>query len=284
MSTTPSAEGRVGGGIIARYPLAAFYVLAYVISWLIWSPGVAAGLGLLELDLSGSLLTALGALGPALAALIVSALTGGAQSVADLIRRTFRWRVKFQWILIAVLGPLATIGVGALVVRLGGAWPDLNARSVFPNLGWFATWLVFLLMALGEEPGWRGFALPRLQARHSAFLSTLILTAIWLGWHLPTYWFYPTAVEAVAQFGPVALVLNFVILLAQAILYTWMLNGSKGSVLMVVLLHAGFNLATTGSGTAVGGIALLVFVVAAVIVVIVVKPANLARGGKYTVP
>jgi hypothetical protein len=75
-----------------------------------------------------------------------------------------------------------------------------------------------------------------------------------------------------------------VILLAQAILYTWMLNSSKGSVLMVVLLHAGFNLATTGSGTAVGGIALLVFIVAAVVVGIVARPAKLARGGKYTIP
>jgi membrane protease YdiL (CAAX protease family) len=284
MSTTPSAEGHIGRGIIARYPLAAFYVLAYVISWLIWSPGVAAALGLLDLQPSGSLLTALGTVGPALAALIVAAVTGGAEGVVDLFRRTVRWRVKFQWILIAVLGPLAAIGVGALVVRLGGAWPDLNARAVFPNLGWGAAWLVFLGMALGEEPGWRGFALPRLQARHSAFLSTLILTAIWLGWHLPTYWFYPTAVEAVAQFGPVAVVLNFVILLAQALLYAWMLNSSKGSVLMVVLLHAGFNLATTGSGTEVGGIALLVFVVVAVIVVIVAKPANLARGGKQSIP
>jgi membrane protease YdiL (CAAX protease family) len=216
--------------------------------------------------------------------LIVAAVTGGAKGVVDLVRRTVRWRVKFQWILIAVLGPLAAIGVGALVVRLGGAWPDLNARAVFPNLGWGAAWLVFLGMALSEEPGWRGFALPRLQARHSAFLSTLILTAIWLGLHLPTYWFYPTAVEAVAQFGPVAVVLNFMILLAQALLYAWMLNSSKGSVLMVVLLHAGFNLATTGSGTEVGGIALLVFVVVAVIVVIVAKPANLARGGKQSIP
>jgi membrane protease YdiL (CAAX protease family) len=284
MSTAPNAEDRTGKGLIARRPLAVFFVLAYVISWLIWSPGVAAALGLLDLQLSGSLLTALGTVGPALAALIVTAVTGGADGVKDLVRRTVRWRVKWQWILLAGLGPLAAIGVGALVVRLGGAWPDLSARSVFPNLGWFATWLVFLGMALGEEPGWRGFALPRLQARHSAFLSTLILTAIWLGWHLPTYWFYPTAVEAVAQFGPVAVVLNFVILLAQALLYAWMLNSSKGSVLMVVLLHAGFNLATTGSGTEVGGIALLVFVVVAVIVVIVAKPANLARGGKQSIP
>ena len=142
MSTTPSDESPTGKGVIARYPLAAFYVLAYLFSWLIWSPGVAAALGLLDLQLSGSLLTALGTVGPALAALIVTGATGGADSVKGLVRRTFRWRVKFQWILLALLGPLAAIGVGALVVRLGGAWPDLNARSVFPNLGWFATWLV----------------------------------------------------------------------------------------------------------------------------------------------
>ena len=284
MSTKPSTEGRTGRNIIERYPLVAFYVLAYVLSWLIWSPGVAAALGLLDLQLSGSLLTALGTIGPALAALIVTGVAGGSESIKELVRRTFCWRVKVQWILLALLGPLAAIGVGALVVRLDGAWPDLNARVVFPNLGWGAAWLVFLGMALGEEPGWRGFALPRLQARHSAFLSTLILTAIWLGWHLPTYWFYPTAVEAVAQFGPVALVLNFVILLVQAILYTWMLNSSKGSLLMVVLLHAGFNLATTGSGTEVSGIALLVFVVAAVVVAIVARPANLSRSTKETIP
>jgi membrane protease YdiL (CAAX protease family) len=258
--------------LIKQHSLVAYFVLAFAISWLIWIPGGAAALGLLDFQLSGSLLTAIGTVGPALAAFIVTGVTGGADGPKELIGRTFQLRVGIRWILIAVLGPIVFIVLGAVILRLtGNAWSDFGQRSVFPDLGVGAVWFIFLLMAIGEEPGWRGFALPRLQARRSALSSTLILTVVWWLWHLPVFLFYPVGVDAVRQFGVFGLIPFFVTLLVQAIMYAWVYNKSRGSILVAALLHAGFNAGSSGSGSEIAPIFLGLFFVTAIIVAIATR-------------
>jgi membrane protease YdiL (CAAX protease family) len=94
--------------------------------------------------------------------------------------------------------------------------------------------------ALGEEPGWRGFALPRLQSLHGPLLGTLILGALWGLWHLPLFL---TPWNELTLFNVVAYDLTTISL---AIMYTWVFNNTKGSVFMAILLHASFNASATG--------------------------------------
>jgi len=123
-----------------------------------------------------------------------------------------------------------------------GAAPDPSAGIYLNGGNVFIVGLLLLFGSFGEEPGWRGFALPRLQQRHTPLQATLILTLFWWLWHLPTYWTLPLAINAVQQYGFVAAFgIQFVVLLALSILCTWVYNGSGGIVLMPVLLHASWN-------------------------------------------
>jgi membrane protease YdiL (CAAX protease family) len=100
-------------------------------------------------------------------------------------------------------------------------WPDLLAAFIFPSL---------LLIALGEEPGFRGFALPRLLVGRSALAASLILGVLHAIWHIPLFIF--------GSDPP----LIAVIVVAGAVLNTWLFNKTNGSVLLAMLLHASINL------------------------------------------
>jgi membrane protease YdiL (CAAX protease family) len=93
-----------------------------------------------------------------------------------------------------------------------------------------------LLGPLWEEPGWRGFALPRLQASYGALLGTVILGVLWALWHLPGYaggWMTASLV---------AVLLSSV---AFSIIMTWVYNNTRGSILLMILLHSSSNAALT---------------------------------------
>jgi hypothetical protein len=122
--------------------------------------------------------------------------------------------------------------------------------NFLPDLGVAAWGLWLATSGVGEELGWRGFALPRLQRSHSAMTSTLLLALGWAGWHLPAFFYLPSY----AALGLAVLPGFFLGLFAGAIVLTWLYNSSDGSVLAVVLWHASFNF-VTGSPTAGGLIA-----------------------------
>lgn len=108
-----------------KRPLFWYFVLAFAISWLIWTPGVAAALGLLDFQFQPTVLTFLGAIGPLLAALIVTGATEGGEGVRNIFRSMFRWRVGARWwaasvLLYAGLFALASV----LVILTGGSGPD----------------------------------------------------------------------------------------------------------------------------------------------------------------
>src|SRR5215207_9939659 len=207
--------------LVRRYPLAAFVVLACALSW--W-PWILYSLDLLPTPIVG--------FGPFLAALVVLAVTEGKRGVLGLLRRMVRWRVGLQWYAAALLLPiLVTLAAAVLNVFLLGAQ---RTSSVADLGGWSSLLLTFLLWLLipglagtWEEPGFRGYALPRLQARHSALAASLILGVLWAFWHLP---FVVTGEDIWID------ALLFPI--EWSIVYTWLFNNAKGSVLIVMLFHA----------------------------------------------
>ena len=232
-----------GGGLRS---VAVFYVLAFSISWLIEIPQAAASRGLLHLQLPG-IVDFLSPLAPMLAALFVSVGEQGTAEAGRLLGRLLRWRVAPWWWVAALLGfpALALVAVGLAFLATAHA-PDFSnsyIRSVFPQFPrtlspWLLVppYLVFsMVTSIPEEVGWRGFALPRLQDRAGAVYASLAVGALWALWHLPSF-FNLQLVQ-----GGISFPLFFAFALSGSFLFTWVFNGTGGSLLMVAFLHASFN-------------------------------------------
>ncbi len=179
-------------------------------------------------------------MGPFLAAFVMTGAIEGREGVGPFLRRFVLWRVGFRWYLFTFVG-VPVIAVLSVVVIPGvlGSFQGLGALAPLSLLGIFV-YVLFLGGALGEEPGWRGFALPRLQSVHGPLLGTLILGPLWALWHLPLFF---TPWNELTAFNVVVFVLATTCL---AIMYTWVFNNTEGSVLIAVLLHASFNASVTG--------------------------------------
>lgn len=182
----------------------------------------------------------MGGYGPTAAGLIFSARESGRDGVKTLLRRLLVWRVGFSWHFFAWLAPMAFLLVGMLIyVMRGGELgaPDLGRLALVPVAVFFAV----IFGPLGEELGWRGYALPRLQERYSALQSSLILGLVWTLWHTPMFW---GPGGTVVSGGPVTLwaIGKYALyLLGFSVLYTWLFNNTRGSVLLAVIFHTSAN-------------------------------------------
>jgi membrane protease YdiL (CAAX protease family) len=179
-------------------------------------------------------------LGPAIAAVVVTAWTAGRPGVRDLLARMARWRVAMRWWLVA-LSPVVLLGLGLMVMAASGkalpAAADFGRFSGTPAVGMVGVLLVVLIGALGEETGWRGYALPQLQYRFSPLTSSLILAVLWFGWHLPQF----LVISTYRDFAPVQYVGMFIGLTCGAVVLTWLYNRSGGSILLVIIWHGLYN-------------------------------------------
>ena len=256
-----------------------FIVLAYAISWAVEIPLALKAQSLIDVPIPFSL-HYLAAYGPMLAAIVVTWLTDGRDGLRELFGRMLKWRVRPMWWLVAV-APILLHALVAIVSRfIQGRWSDLVALGqidYLPNLGGGALLLWILTFGLGEETGWRGYALPRLQRGRSALSATLILWALWALWHLPMFFYsYDTAIVAGFSAG----------LLAGAITLTWLYNSTGGSILMVAVWHGAFNF-TTGCTSCKTGVTAAILstlvMVWAVVVMVWYKPARLSRAEKQVV-
>src|SRR5918995_6841170 len=177
-------------------------------------------------------------MGPFLAAFVMTGVTEGRAGVRRFLRRFVLWRVGLGWYLFAFFG-IPVIAVLSVVVIPGvlGSFQGLGALSPLSLLGVFV-YVLILGGALGEEPGWRGFALPRLQSLHGPLVGTLILGPLWALWHLPLFF---TPWNELTTLNVVVFVLATTCL---SIIYTWVFNNTKGSLLIAILLHWSFDLST----------------------------------------
>ena len=163
-----------------RHPLALFFALAFSFSWAVWVPAVLLSGGPSEPQRLAALLHLVGGLGPMASAFVVTALAGGSAGIRELLDRVFRWRVGVGWWVVAALGTPILFFVAVVVCRLlFGAWPEMGefGRSQeFAFLGLLPYWVAnIVFFGFGEEVGWRGFALPRLQmGRRSALVAAII--------------------------------------------------------------------------------------------------------------
>lgn len=230
--------------MIKKYALVIFFALAYVFTWSNWLPQALNSRGVTSIQVPG-FLTLLAGYGPALAAIIVASLAHGRQGLRELFGRLFRWQVGIQWYLIALFLPvLITLLAITLNNLTGGATPDFSAAGFPFGPAETPLWqkiLILLLVftlgfdGLGEELGWRGFALPKLLERYSPLVSSLILGALWAVWH------FPYALSEGSFLSVVPLHWFFINLLAVSIIYTWIFINTNGSLLLALLFHAAGN-------------------------------------------
>lgn len=259
------------GGIrdtVNRHPLAAFLVLAYAFSWSWWVPLALSGAVVEPAAFAPRYLP--GLVGPLVAAVAVTAITGGRAGLRDLLARMLRWRVGLRWYAVAVLAPL---GLFALTLAATTTMPDLADLGRYPALPATSPLLAWLFAVvvngLGEEAGWRGFALPHLQRRHGRLASIALLTGAWAGWHAPV-------VGVLAGFrdrglSSPALLPAFVLGLAcLTVVLAWIYNGSGGSVLLAAMFHGTYNLvaATSAAEGAVGTVVTIAIMLGATALVV----------------
>lgn len=232
---------------IRRHSLVAYFGLAYALTWAATLPLVLSQRGLGMVNLPEGLLLALLLLatyiGPLPAAFMVTGIVEGKLGVKRLLRRMGQWRVGIGWVLLILMGyPLifllgasAYIGI-APVVALLQKWP-LLFTAYLPTAA-----IGILYPSLGEEPGWRGFALPRLQQQHGPLVGSLLLGVLHGCWHFPAY-FLPGFILP-GRFDPVAFAANTCAIIVMTVIWTWLFNRGNGSVLLIMLVHGASNAAS----------------------------------------
>ena len=226
-------------GVLRRYPLVAFFVLAYGITWLLWAPLVFAGVPAFSATRHVPTLAALPAVavGVTGSALFMTWVTQGRAGLRRLFDRLRCWDVGLRWYAVALLlVPLGEVLLTAVVTG-PGALRALTpaALAVYPAA--YASHFIF--GPLFEETGWRGFALPRMQQRFGPMRGTLLLGLLWAGWHFFLY--LPAWLDAGAV-GAAADALIFVAFtVAVSVLFTWLSNNTRASLLLAILLHGSFD-------------------------------------------
>ena len=272
---------------VKRHPVATYYVLAYLCSWAIAIPLALQAQGILATRVPFGL-RYLSGLGPAVAALVTTRLLRRARPAdLDLHEPNRIGRVRgWHWLLVGGLAPLILFAMAQLAGRVSGqpvpAWRALGQVNFLPDLGLWAWTLWLMSNGWGEELGWRGFALPRLQQTHSALGSSVLLSLAWAGWHLPAFFYVPSYVTLGLRVLPGF----FIGILAGAIVLTWLYNSSHGSVLAVVLWHASFNYVSaspnaSGFAAAVTSTSVILWAVA---IVWRYRGATLASSSKHIRP
>jgi membrane protease YdiL (CAAX protease family) len=221
-----------------------FFGLTFLLSWLIWIPLVLShfGIGLLHIPegISG-IVRLLGVLMPAVAALVLSQKAGGGAAVKNLLGRLKIWRVGWAWWAAAALAQPLLLLLTALVYNLFWGNPPVTTSPVGTASALIVNVFFLLLATLGEEIGWRGVALPGLQAKHIALISGIILGLLTAVWHIP-FWLL---LDTYDQYGISYIILNFMMILPLTLYLTWIFNHTRSSLLMAVALHVTFNIVNT---------------------------------------
>jgi uncharacterized protein len=205
-----------------------YLTLAYALSWWPWP------LSDLRINPDAALMIPIG---PSMATVVLVLWVHGRRGGRDLLRSLLHVRIG-QWWLVLLLPVLIAAGAAMLAV-VGGA-PAPGGDDVAQAVAAAAITLPLIMVVggpLGEELGWRGFVLPTLLKRHGPIAATLILTPMWIAFHLPWILNEP------AQYGPAwALAI-----LGMALTMTWLYMRTRGSLALAVVFHAVINTSTAAA-------------------------------------
>lgn len=256
-----------------------YFTLAYLISWVIWLPLILPKFGIDTLQVIPKYHHYVGSLGPMIAAFIVKYISEGWKGIKGLLKRLAQWRVKWIWYVVVIIVPVV------LVIAAGYADQFINGQSFtmkgfssndeFPQFGPLDFFLFnFFTFGIGEETGWRGYALPALQNKFTALNSTLILAVGWACWHIPAFLYRPLY----SQMDVAGIAGFFMSLLMGAIVLTWLYNSTKGSLFIVAIFHAMIELMFMSENITIKMSSYLgaAIMIAAILIILIAKPRNLS--------
>ncbi|MEM1540494.1 MAG: type II CAAX endopeptidase family protein [Candidatus Bathyarchaeia archaeon] len=211
--------------------LALFFLVSFAWSWFFWT------LQILGFNLY------VAPFGPFLAAFLLTYLQEGYVGVKKLLVKGFDPRIRKVWYVPAFLLWPIIAGFSILGALLAGEFiPELVTLSQPWLVLWNFVYIFFLGGPLQEEFGWRGYALPRLQARYSALISSVVLGGLWAIWHLPLNLMYLVGPQY--QVGLAWLSSTVILFIFVSMLFTWIYNNTDGSVLTALIFHTMLNLST----------------------------------------
>ncbi|MBQ0827238.1 CPBP family intramembrane glutamic endopeptidase [Streptomyces tagetis] len=241
----PARPPRAGArAVLRRRPLASFFIMAFALSWAAWTPYILSGNGLgvwaftfpggqIGSQLLGVLPGAY--LGPIVSALLVTAVCEGREGLRAWRRRMANFRIGWWWyVVVALAVPAALIAATTVLTGHGPVVPPVAVLvAVLPGLA-----VQMITTGLAEEPGWREFAMPRMQERLGPVAATLVVGVLWGAWHLPLF---------LTEWGggprrDVTPVLEFLAtVVAFSFVMTWIFNRTGGSMPLVMLTHVSVN-------------------------------------------
>ncbi len=212
--------------------LFAYFILTYAISWTLWLPAVLVSQEFFSLPFPKEILVLLATFGPTLAAFFLIWREEGFTGILTLVKRGFDRRISPFFLLFILVFPLLSAAAAYFIV--GGRAPNFNILEI---AGTFVLYF-FLGGPCGEEFGWRGFALDRLQIKLNPLLSSILLGVLWTFWHLPLFWLKGTSQAQTPIWVFLVSVVSF------SIIITWVYNKTRSNLLSALLIHTAFNVTT----------------------------------------
>lgn len=266
------------------HPLVAYFMIAYAGTWLLDLPMVLGkdGLGLFSYSVPLAVYIILFLLGsyagPTLAAFLVTNAMDGKEGRRKLFRRYGQWRVGVIWYLLAILGfPVIYVTTASILLH-GLPLSDIRANWITFLSTYLPALLIFpAFVTWGEEPGWRGFAQTHLQERYNPLVSSLIVGFMHGLWHLPVF-LLVSGPPAIGPFDFTKFVTNIAGIMVITIIWSWVFNHAKGSILFAVLLHASLNATQAWLANFIpnypadtGKFVLLIYTVIALVLIVVTR-------------
>jgi membrane protease YdiL (CAAX protease family) len=217
---------------IAEHKGILYLINTFIFTWIFWIISFTSS----SASLNG-IFRVIGSLMPSLMGIIFTKLFYGRSGLRDLFKKLITWRVNPFFYAFILLYSIASFYIPSFICNIAGADYAISVKdqifgfNLHNPLSLLACLLVIMIFGgpLGEELGWRGFVLPTLQKKYSPLLSGIIVGVIWTCWHIPMFLFHIEGYD------------NFIIYLLQtislSIIYTWLYNHVKGSLLILILYH-----------------------------------------------
>ena len=220
-----------------------YFLATFAWTWLIWGTGIL--LGFTAETGEGLIVALLGVIGPLVTGIGFTYFTRDIEGRRDYWKRIIDFkRIPAKWYLVIFLFVPVLNGLAALLDRMsggtGGTWGEAARNVLSDPLSIIPSILFASLIPFIEELGWRGYVLDRLQEKHTALVSSLILGAVWSLWHLPLF-FVPGSYQAGLGVGSLAFWLFMIGIVPLNLPFTWIYNNTGRSTLAVILFHAMVN-------------------------------------------
>ena len=261
--------------------LLTYFGLAYLISWTIWLPLYGGIFGLTHLPIL-PFQHALGGLGPLISSFLTTWIFLKKDGLKNLLAKCLQFK-PLIYLAVALFSPFILAIIALLISYFIDKTPinlsELLRAKEFPQFNLLTFFIYNLIFfGFGEEVGWRGFALPRLQNGFNALTASLILTAFWALWHIPLF-FYRPGYTTMGFAGIMGWVFS---LLTGSILLTWLYNSSKASILICAVFHSTIDIAFTADITGINVINYMGFLITVwgILTILIFKPRNLAANDR----